>query len=55
MGQTQTKHQVQKETIGQERPTRALKRCKSPGNVEVHMHAWGREGVWERPAKALSP
>lgn len=55
MGQTQTKHQVQKETIGQERPTRALKRCKSPGNVEVHMHAWGHEGVWERPAKALSP
>ena len=45
MGQTQTKQQVQKETIGQERPTRALKSCKSPGNMEVHTRAWGCAGI----------
>lgn len=55
MGQTRTKQQVQKETIGQERPTRALKSCKSPGNMEVHTRAWGCAGIWKRPAKALSP
>lgn len=53
--QTQTKQQVQKETTGQERPTRALKSCKGPGNMEVHTSVWGRAGVWKRPAKSLSP